>query len=109
MFCDSHLLFAAIILCSILQDSGDACSQLALCTKSTRTMKTRLMSTKPEAPVECTVCKALVDELKNLLTANETVVEVEQALDSLCEKLPALKSEVRYTVVCKSVVFSSQP
>ena len=89
-----HVIHTFSLLCYILQDSGDLCSQIGLC-KSTRTMKTRLnklMLTKPVTLKDgsyCDDCKEVLALIQPTIDSSSTESEVKEFLDKLCSMLPS--------------------
>ena len=105
--CDLDIIiFAATILCSLLQDSGEICKQLGLC-NSTRSMKTFVLVQQNHVSDDslCGVCKLVSKFLKNFVDGSSSEAEVKDALNKMCGILPgSYKDDVSLITFCYASV-----
>jgi saposin len=95
--CDSFVdQYAKAIIEMLVQelDPSVICTTLGLCTSSKR-----VVLTKVEGGLECTVCETVVQYLEALVAENATMSALESALEKVCNFLPdKYKSECDYIV-----------
>ncbi|XP_061195678.1 uncharacterized protein LOC133203893 [Saccostrea echinata] len=67
-------------------DPASTCVYLKLCTQDSELVE---FNRKDEAnPLECEICKLLINELDNYLITNDTKEKVEEAVTKFCDSLP---------------------
>ncbi|XP_078318878.1 uncharacterized protein LOC111118976 isoform X2 [Crassostrea virginica] len=68
-------------------DPASSCVYMKMCSQATPLVE---INRKDEAnPLECEICKLLINELDKFLVNNETKEKIEEAVDKFCDSLPA--------------------
>ncbi|GFN91862.1 proactivator polypeptide, partial [Plakobranchus ocellatus] len=86
--CDSFVAqYTPTLIQLLLQvKPAQVCTYLALCSSKKTGMK---VQASPRAGVECLLCKFVMNQLETMLANNATQKEIEQALEQVCDALPA--------------------